>query len=254
MIERARCDALKLAVIGDPVAHSASPGLHRRFLAAAAIAGTYEAIRVAAGRGACEIDALRAAGYTGLNVTTPLKEEAFARADERDSAALAAGAVNTLVFVGTRVSGHNTDGIGAIGALREAVRGDDLRGARVLVLGAGPTARAVIPALVAERCVVTVWNRTCAKAEAIARAFGIRSWEPRDVADAIFYALPPQAVPTDRALVATLRETPLVIDANYGCRSTLGAVLGREVIDGASMLAAGARASFALFRTVLAER
>ncbi|MBD5635913.1 MAG: shikimate dehydrogenase, partial [Candidatus Eremiobacteraeota bacterium] len=105
---------LKLAVIGDPVAHSASPRLHREFLAAAHLTGTYEAIAVAGGTAATAIDDLRAAGYTGLNVTTPLKEEAFVKADVRDVAALAAGSVNTLIL-GERIEGYNTDGLGAIG-------------------------------------------------------------------------------------------------------------------------------------------
>jgi shikimate dehydrogenase len=137
--------SLKLAVIGDPVAHSRSPEYQRGFLAEAGLSGTYEAIRVAAGTGAARIEALRAAGYLGLNVTTPLKEEAFARADVRDPIATASGAVNTLVL-GTRIDGYNTDGAGALGALADAGLSDPA-GRRILVLGAGPTARAVAFAL-----------------------------------------------------------------------------------------------------------
>jgi shikimate dehydrogenase len=236
----------KLAVIGDPVAHSASPRLHRAFLAAAGRAGTYEAIRVAAGAGARAIADLRAAGYTGLNVTTPLKEEAFAASEVRDAAAVAAGSVNTLVL-GDRISGYNTDGLGAVGAL--AARGlVDLAGRRILVLGAGPTARSCLAGFVARGARTFVWNRTASKAAGIADALGAHLWPADDAApDAVLAALPPNALPDDPALLKALLAAPIVIDANYGERATLGHALGRDVTDGSEMLRASARASFDLF-------
>lgn len=237
---------LKLAVIGDPVAHSASPALHREFLSAASLAGTYEAIRVGAGDGGRAIDKLRAAGYTGLNVTTPLKEEAFARADEREPIALAAGAVNTLVL-GPRVLGYNTDGLGTLAALRGAGL-TDFVASRVLVLGGGPAARAAVTALSAAGAIVWVWNRTQPKADAIVRDLRARPWTAGQVPDAVFATLAPDVRFTDTALVASLLAAPIVVDANYGPRATLGAALGRCVVDGAAMLAASARASFEIFR------
>jgi shikimate dehydrogenase len=242
---------LKLAVIGDPVAHSASPALHRGFLAEAGLAGTYEAIRVGAGEGAREIARLRAAGYTGLNVTTPLKEEAFACAAERDAAARAAHSVNTLVLAGDRIRGYNTDGLGALGALRDAGLAS-VAGKRLLVLGAGPTARSCIASFVECGALVFVWNRTIEKARSIAAHLGARIRTPGDAPpDAVLSALPPHALPDDAALRDALAAAPLVIDANYGERATLGAALGRPVIDGAAMLRASARASFDRFRAAL---
>jgi shikimate dehydrogenase len=247
--------ALRLAVIGDPVAHSASPALHRGFLAESGLTGTYEAIRVAAGTGAREITRLRDAGYTGLNVTTPLKEEAYAFVDECDPAALASGAVNTIVFSGSHALGSNTDGIGALGALREAGLAN-VAGARVLVLGAGPTARAAIVALFAAGARPLVWNRTREKAEHAAEALGATLWDgaaETDV-DAVFATLSPGADVACAALRATVARAPIVVDANYADRSTLAAVLGREVVTGLAMLRASARASFDLFcRSIVAE-
>ncbi len=242
---------LKLAVIGDPVEHSASPVLHRRFFDAAGIAGTYEAIRIVAGDGARAIEELRAAGYTGLNVTTPLKEEAFARADTCDAIARATGAVNTLVL-GTTIHGCNTDGIGTIGALASAGL-DEVVGRRVLVLGAGPTARAAVCALARAGAIVTIWNRTQTKADVIVRDLGARAWlAERDDARAyaaVFSTLSPGATLTDSSLVRVLKSAPIVVDANYGARATLGKTLGRDdVADGAAMLAASARAAFDYFR------
>jgi shikimate dehydrogenase len=236
---------LKLAVIGDPVEHSASPRLHSGFLTERGLSGSYEAIRISAGGGARAIDELRARGYAGLNVTTPLKAEAFARADWHDATALASGSVNTLVL-GERIDGYNTDGIGAIGALADAGL-PELAGARILVLGAGPTARAVVAALAAADAAVSIWNRTPARAAEIADALDARVFDPSRPYDAVFAALPPDATPVDEALVTAVRAAPILIDANYGPRATLGRTLLRPAEDGLAMLRHSARASFNLW-------
>ena len=237
---------LRLAVVGDPVDHSASPGLHRSFLAQARLAGSYEAIRIAAGDGARGIAELRERGYTGLNVTTPLKEEAYAVAQRHDAAALASRAVNTLVF-GDRIDGYNTDGIGALGALGDAGL-VDLAGAAVLVLGAGPTARATIAALVGADAAVFVWNRSPQRAAEIVRDLGAHPHTPGLRPDAVFATLPPGAVPDDVTLLETIAHAPAIVDANYGARSTLGSLLHRDdVFDGSAMLRHSAAAAFALF-------
>ena len=236
----------KFAVIGDPVAHSRSPAYHRGFLAEAGLKGTYEAIRVEAGAGAARINALRAAGYLGLNVTTPLKDEAFARADVLDAAAAASGAVNTLVL-GARIAGYNTDGAGALAALSEAGLREPA-GKRVLLLGAGSTARAVAFALAQAHAEVYLWNRTAARAVALAQASGARLWPSTGGVDAVYSTLPPEAAIDDARVRRALADAALVIDANYGERATLGAHVGRsDVHDGGAMLRASARASFAIF-------
>jgi shikimate dehydrogenase len=241
---------LRLAVVGDPVEHSRSPALHRAFMTAAGIEGTYDAISVAAGEGAGAIDALRAQGYHGLNVTTPLKEEAYARADVRDAAAQASGAANTLLLRESGIEAYNTDGAGAIGALLAAGLAD-LHGLRILLLGAGPAARAILVALAASGSRVTVWNRNGERAAALAWQYGAQRWRAGDAYDAVFSALPPDAVLADERLRAEVLASPVVIDANYGPRAQLGAHIGRsDVTDGLSMLECGARASFELFLRV----
>jgi shikimate dehydrogenase len=236
---------LRLAVIGDPVEHSRSPELHRGFLSAAGRDGTYEAIRVVSGVAARAIDDLRARGYTGINVTTPLKEEAYARADWRDPAAIASGSVNTLLL-GETVRGYNTDGIGAIGVLRDAGIAD-FEGARILVLGAGPTARAAVVALLAARADVSIWNRTADRAHTVARSLGAKTFKSGDRFDAVFAALAPAATLDDAELIEAVRVGPLFVDANYGDRATLARALGRDGADGTRMLEHSARASFELW-------
>ncbi len=242
---------LKLALIGDPVNHSASPSLQRGFLDAERVPGSYEAICVSAGDGVRAIEDLRLRGYVGLNVTTPLKSEAFAHADWHDATALAAESVNTLVL-GERVEGYNTDGIGALGALADAgLR--DVAGTRILVLGAGPTARAAVAALVAADAAVFVWNRTAERAAAVAHEFDAHLFEPGVPLDAVFAALAPQAVPSREEVRRAVMDAPILIDANYADRATLAAMLGRPAVDGLSMLRHSARASFELWRNAFAR-
>lgn len=242
---------LKLAVVGDPVAHSRSPLLQRGFMAEAGVEGTYEAIRVRSGELGAAVAALRAEGYGGLNVTTPLKEEAAALCDRLSPAAQALGAVNTLVFRANETFGANTDGAGGVGALESAL--GTVRGKRVLVLGAGPTARAVVYALARAGAEVALWNRTREHGEALAQRFGVRVWDEASPLDAVYAALPPNPhLPP--AVLRALHVAPLVLDANYGPRATLGETLGRAVVDGSAMLASSARHSFDLWVEKLDER
>jgi len=240
---------LRLAVIGDPVEHSQSPALHRHFLDQARLQGSYEALRVPVGEGARAIDDLRARGYRGLNVTTPLKEEAFAYAAWRDATALASGSVNTLVLTDS-VEGYNTDGIGTLGALSDAGL-PELAGARVLVLGAGPTARAAVAALGAAAAAVWIWNRTPARAAAVVRELDAQPFTQAMSYDAVFSALSPGATLDDDALARAVQAAPIFVDANYGERATLARSLGRAGTGGARMLEHSARASFELWRASL---
>jgi shikimate dehydrogenase len=238
---------LRLAVIGDPVAHSASPALHRAFLAEAGMHGTYEAVRVAAGDAARAIEELRAAGFRGINVTTPLKEEAFAHCTRQDALAAAARSVNTIVFARDGIAGYNTDGIGAIAALCEASARASVTDLAVLVLGAGPTARAAARALADAGATTGVWSRSQQSVDAALRASGASPWTALTRIDAVFAALPPEAELADGALRAAVLAAPVFVDANYGPRARLASALGRDGADGTAMLRASARASFQLF-------
>jgi shikimate dehydrogenase len=233
---------MKLAVIGDPVAHSKSPQIHTAFLREAGIAGTYEAIRVPAGGVRAALEGLRAQGYLGTNVTTPLKEEAFAACSELDEVARNSGSVNTITLLSDGIAGANTDGVGALEAVRDAT-GVDAREKHILLLGVGPTARAAAFALHARGAHVLLWNRTRARALELARRLDLALWEPGSHVDVALSTLPPEAE-LEPSLVCRLRETPVVIDANYGPRATLATALGRPTVDGEHWLLAQARASF----------
>jgi len=232
---------VKLALIGDPVAHSRSPGLHRAFLREEAIDGSYDAIRVPAGNAIAVVRRMQLDAYTGCNVTYPLKEEALRACDALTEEAQRAEAVNTIFF-GRQILGTNTDGIGARIAI-EALLDEPLALKRVGVLGYGATARAILAELHANDAYAYLWGRDAQRVAQTCERFEAEVWPSENVPEIVISTLPP-GVRLDDDLLRDLRAPDVVVDANYGERATLGRQLDREVVAGDAMLEAQARASF----------
>ncbi|WP_136056772.1 shikimate dehydrogenase [Microbacterium sp. K24] len=133
--------ATRLAVWGDPIAHSKSPALHAAAYDVLGLDWEYDRRQVNAAGFAESLGGLDAT-WRGLSLTMPLKEEAFRAATTRDAHAELTGAVNTLLF-GDDIAGYNTDVGGIVDALAEAgvttVRS-------VRILGAGATAASALVA------------------------------------------------------------------------------------------------------------
>ena len=130
--------AARLAVVGNPIAHSRSPQMQLAALRAAGIPGTY--VRVLAERegNAFErtLPALQRMGFCGLNVTVPFKYRAFAAADcSGDPLASLCGSCNTLAWRNGCWVGWNTDGPGFARAIREFCE-RELSELRVVLMGA----------------------------------------------------------------------------------------------------------------------
>lgn len=232
---------MKLAVIGDPVAHSRSPRLHRGFIEEAGIEdGSYVAIRVPKGNGIDVIRRMRMDGYTGVNVTTPLKEEALRACDDLTEEADLIQAVNTIFF-GRTILGHNTDGIGARVAL-ETILTQPVALQRIGVLGTGATARAILAQLRETDAYTFVWGRDRDKVEQICERLEAKPW-PEKALEVVVSTLPSEVRLPDE-LVEQLLNADCVMDTNYGERSTLERQLHREIVKGDLMLEAQARASF----------
>ena len=158
----------RYAVIGNPIEHSRSPQIHAAFARQTGEDIRYERILGAPDRFEEQVAAFIAAGGRGLNVTVPFKERAFELAASLSRRAAAAGAVNTLIARDGELRGDNTDGIGLVRDLSCNHR-FDLRGARVLLLGAGGAVRGVLLPLLEERPgSLVIANRTAAKARALA--------------------------------------------------------------------------------------
>jgi shikimate dehydrogenase len=159
-------------VIGHRVGYSRSPTLHGYWLRTLGITGRYDLVDIPEEEFAGFLTALPAHGYVGANVTKPHKQAAFALLDERDAAAGAIGAVNTVWLDGQRLIGSNTDVAGFLANLDAQAPGWDGHGGRAVVLGAGGAGRAVVYGVRTRGLDVAVVNRTFARAQALAAHFG----------------------------------------------------------------------------------
>ena len=159
----------RLAVIGQPIAHSRSPAMHTAALEALGMEAewSYGAIELSPEDFPRRVAELPADGYVGVNVTVPHKQAALAIADDASEVAREIGAANTLSFRDGRVHADNTDAPGLIASLPEPPAGG-----AALVLGAGGAARAVVWALRDAGMEVDVWNRTPSRARELAERFG----------------------------------------------------------------------------------
>jgi shikimate dehydrogenase len=164
---------MKAAVLGQPIAHSLSPTLHRAAYQALGLTDwTYDLAECDEAGLAAYVES-RGPEWAGLSLTMPLKEAAFAVAREVSPMAREVGAVNTLVRLpGGGWSADNTDVHGMSRALQEAGAGDAVATSRhALVLGSGATARSAVASLAelgVER--VTFAVRGSARAETVAQA------------------------------------------------------------------------------------
>jgi shikimate dehydrogenase len=163
-------------VIGNPIAHSKSPRLHRHWLAKYGIAGDYVPLHVDKDDLAEVLRALPRMGFVGANVTIPHKVAALEIADHVSDRATLIGAANTLIFhEDGKIIADNTDGYGFLANLKQGAPDwrPDLGPAAVL--GAGGAARAVIVSLLdAGVPEILLANRTRTKADVLRSEFGSR--------------------------------------------------------------------------------
>ena len=255
--------AIIAGVCGAPIKHSMSPLIHNAWIAAAGLDAAYVPFAPAEDRFETFVDGLRGGAIRGLNVTIPFKERALAAADTASDLARMAGAANLLIFEadGT-IRADNTDGPGLLGALAAQASGFDIAAAPVTILGAGGAARGAVAALLlAGAPQVRIVNRTPARAEELAAAFGAK------VVAADEAALPGLLSDTGLVINATslglgggagpaapLELTPagaVVMDMVYRPLRTeflrRAEALGRRTVDGLEMLLRQAIPSFEAF-------
>lgn len=126
----------RLAVLGKPVSHSASPQLHQPALDALGIDATYIRLEVEPGNLREAFESMAKLGFIGCNVTVPHKFEALECCTEVSAHAKLLGAVNTVHFKDGAIIGYNTDGPGFREAISDSF-GLDLGKCKTLILGAG---------------------------------------------------------------------------------------------------------------------
>jgi shikimate dehydrogenase len=266
----------RLGVLGWPVAHSRSPAIHNAALAELGMDDwRYQRLPVPPALFTETVRALRQSGFVGANATIPHKQAALAVADEASAAAAAIGAANTLSMgPDGAIAAENTDAPGLIAALECSPQG-----ARTLVLGAGGSARAAVWALrEAGAGEVSVWNRTPARAAALARDLGARAVRRPEPADLLVNCTavglrPPAAEPGEAvgiepsaSEIEELNQLGLsfdlvgkyayVVDLVYrpGSTALLAAARrhGRRTLDGLEVLVAQGALSFELWTGRLA--
>jgi shikimate dehydrogenase len=153
-------------IIGDPVEHSLSPTMHNAAFNDLKLDFVYLAFRVETGEVQSAMNGVRSLGIHGLNVTMPHKNAVINYLDEIDPNAKFVEAVNTILNDSGKLKGFNTDGVGALKALKE--NGVNLGGKKLLLLGAGGAARAIAYSLAQEVEELTILNRTADKAQRLA--------------------------------------------------------------------------------------
>lgn len=244
-------------VIGDPVAHSKSPLIHRFWLSKLGLAGDYSAFRVPVGEVADYLALMCADGdWRGCNVTIPHKVSVMDFVDDPGGFRASIGAMNTVLRrADGGLDGTNTDAAGFAAALD----GLGLAGAPAVVVGTGGAARAILFALAGlEIGRVTIVARSTDKATELLDQFGLAG-EVRSLAESIPAAallvnasslgmtgqpplamdispLPAEAIVYD--IVYSPLETPLLAAAR---------ARGLRTIDGLQMLVGQAAAAFELF-------
>ncbi len=158
------------AVAGNPISHSKSPAIHKRFAEQSNQKIHYGRLQPALDQFKTAAQAFFAAGGKGMNVTVPFKLDAQALADVLTPRAQLAGAVNTLRIEDGKIFGDNTDGAGLVRDL--LAQGIQIQGSRILLLGAGGASRGVLgPLLEQSPKELMIANRSNAKADELVNLF-----------------------------------------------------------------------------------
>jgi shikimate dehydrogenase len=252
----------RYAVIGNPVTHSKSPWIHAQFARATGEDLEYGSIEAPLDGFVRAVEAFRAQGGKGLNVTLPFKAEAFRFCAGTSARAAAAQAVNTLVLDRGKPWGDNTDGVGLVRDLGTNL-GRRLAGARVLLMGAGGAAQGVLAPLAeagAEQIVVA--NRTLPRAQALAarvRGASACSYEALAgqsfdlVVNATSAGLSGDLPPLPKGL---FRSGAFAYEMVYGRDTaflTMARAAGAGTSDGLGMLVEQAAESFQIWRGIRPE-
>jgi len=188
----------RLYLLGYPVAHSLSPAMQNAAAKALSLDYEYSLMPVPPAELAMRVAELRNTHVAGFNITIPHKVSVIPLLDEVDETASRVGAVNTVVNVGGRLRGYNTDSVASTRVLREAY--GDLSGCRAVILGAGGAARAVAAGLAPHAEQITILARDAAKARALADEMKARTGARLQVAH------------TDDAR-ATIRRADVLVNA-----------------------------------------
>ena len=201
-------------LIGNPVEKSISHITHNKVLENL---GRYEKRLISEENFSEEIRLLKQEKVDWLGVTMPFKEKVIPYLDEIDREAHFIGAVNTIVVKRGKWKGYNTDGIGGCNAIEEIV---PLKGKKVLILGAGGAARALVFEAKKRGAHIILWNRTYKKGVLIGEYFGVESVQTPSPADILINATCVGMNQDDEEIPLSLEEYRYVFDTVYNPHET----------------------------------
>ncbi len=251
-------------VLGDPIAHSLSPLLHNLAFQKAGLDAVYLPLRVPRDQLVPTLNQYDWLGIRGYSVTIPHKQDVLKKADSHDDHAREIAAANTLFRDGqNRWHASNTDYDAALASLNLGMKsnlfkGDNLKGQRVLMLGAGGVARAVAVGVLRQGAVLTITNRTQKIGIKLAEELECQfiPWENRGAAhcDILINCTPVGMHPeVDETpfLANWINEGTLVFDTIYNPENTLLIKQARErdcaTVSGVEMFVRQAAAQFERF-------
>jgi shikimate dehydrogenase len=252
----------KFYILGDArVLNTKAPAIFSSIMKKADIKGSYEPFVITPGKLGDAVKEIRLMNVAGANVTIPYKESIIPYLDDLSEGATIIGSINTIVTVGNKLKGYNTNAIGFMDSLKDA--GLDVAGKSVLVFGTGGAARAVVFILNWVRAnPILITGRSQGKINAITKQIGGQSISLSTLPDS---PLPvnlvvnatsvssPGESPELAALVQQLQlpNCEMVIDLNYGRSRNfwqdMAQSKGIPFMDGLSSLANQAKRTFALW-------
>lgn len=158
---------MQYAVMGNPIAHSLSPGIHQQFADSVGLTMSYDKLLVEDNFEHQVLHFFKTGG-SGLNITSPYKEQAYRLSDVQTPRCMDAKSANTLWMHEGLLHADNTDGIGLYRSLQKRLT---LSHARILIIGAGGAARGIIQPLLNLNAEITLVNRTYEKAHELQHLF-----------------------------------------------------------------------------------
>lgn len=191
-----------LGLVGYPLGHSMSPLLHNSTIKERGLNYIYLPFQVEEERLREVIEGLKALNFRGINITIPYKKKVLPLLDSITPQAVRIGSVNTIVNEENILTGYNTDFTGLIRMIKED-GGFDIRGKKVLIIGAGGTASTAGTAVLSEgAAAVYLLNRTSAKGEKL-----VEKWR-KDYPDTVLKAGPLEPIYYN----SFIKEIELLID------------------------------------------
>ena len=206
-------------LFGNPIAHSISPQLHKLFAKQFNASIDYQKKLTPLDKFKETVDAFRAQGGLGANITIPFKISAFQYADQLTDRATLAGAVNTFIFKDEICIGDNTDGIGFIRDIKNHL---NIHNKNILIIGAGGATRGILSDIIREKpSKIIIHNRSPENTQLIIdyfkSYFEIKPFETKTHFDLIINATTID-FQTDFPLKLNLENT-FCYDLNYGERA-----------------------------------